>query len=780
MSAPLHGLRVLDLGEGMAASVATMLLADYGADVVHVRLPGAEALEATIDTITWDRGKRVLAVDPDEPADLAAIRRLAAGADVVIDGLDHATRDRLGFQPTSVIVSNPEVIYVALTALGLGEDLLPPYEPLVAAHLGAMVTVPSLHRRGPVFPGHPAIAYSTAFITVIGVLAALRARILTGHGDVLDVSMRDGVLGQFTMNWWSENKVASMDRRADGELDLGTIRMVARRFVCADGRHIGVHTGANGAFTRLMKLLGIDDRISPVNGPVESASPLTPEDLAVLEELPAIFAQRTSTEWLDDIWANEIAGLPVNAPGESFTDPQVVHNGAVRTIEHESGELTVVGPPIQLRETPALLTGPNEMVDRDVAWRGDGFPVGDAERLDDPLAGIRIVEMSTFFAAPYANRFLRDLGAEVIKLEPVSGDPMRSLNDTFSTVSKGKRSLAIDVKAEATRPAVEALLRSADIVQHNFRPGAAERLGVDDASVRAINPTVIYDYAPGYGSSGPKSALQSFAPLHSGFAGLHTEAAGEGNGPIACFGNEDYYNGQLNAIAQLLALVHRERTGVGQYVECPQLSSAVFVTSHWYGRDGELISSLPPLDHDQDGWGPYQRVYQCLEGWICVFCVDDTERTALRRVMLGDGDDAGTIDDAAMTTEELEQRLVYEAFGRTADEWVEALKSASVPCTVARENSWLMEYLADETNLATGRATEFEHPTVGRVRIIGDFVRLASRAPQPPTIPPRLGEHSLEVLDELGIDQATRDEFVAASLVTTARPTPAPAPGGEA
>jgi crotonobetainyl-CoA:carnitine CoA-transferase CaiB-like acyl-CoA transferase len=238
------------------------------------------------------------------------------------------------------------------------------------------------------------------------------------------------------------------------------------------------------------------------------------------------------------------------------------------------------------------------------------------------LTGIRVLELSTFFASPYANRFLRDLGAEVIKVEALDGDPMRSLPDPFEGVARGKRSVALDLKTLAGRAVVETLLGDADVLQHNFRPGAAERLGLDQASVRERHPPLIYDYAPGYGATGPKSRLQSFAPLLSGFVGIQVEAAGEGNLPTITFGNEDYYNGQLNAIGTLLALVHRDRTGAGQYVECPQLNSSVFVMSHWYRRAGTPHSALPALDHLQFGWSPYQRLYQCLDGYLCVCCTD--------------------------------------------------------------------------------------------------------------------------------------------------------------
>lgn len=769
MAAPLNGIRVLALGGGMVGAIATMMLADYGADVIHVREVDAGARDSWFSTRTWDRGKRHTTLDLDSVADRARFADLAAAADIVIVGLAGDRRRLLGLGPDQVCELNPDVVYVALTAFGLEDDRpIASHEVIAAAELGAMLAVPGLHREGPVFPGHPAIPYSTAFISVIGALAALRARLVAGRGDVVDVSLRDGVLGQFTMNWWAESNVGSMDRRADGELDLGSIRMLVRRFRCADGRDIGVHTGANGAFTRLMELLGLAERISPVAGPVESACPLTAADHAVLEELPEIFATRTSDDWLTDIWANEIAGLPVMAPGEAFDDDQVVHNGAVRIFDDpDLGPLTVVGPPIQLSLSPPRTTGPSVAVDADVWWDAEGLPASDPdidpteELRAGPLSGIEIVEMSTFFAAPYANRLLGDLGAEVVKLEPITGDPMRSLPDPFATVSKGKRSVAVDLKAEPIGAAVRELIRRADIVQHNFRPGAVERLAVDEASVRALNPEIIYNYAPGYGSTGPKSRLQSFAPLHSGFAGLHTEAAGQGNGPVPCFGNEDYYNGQLNAIGQLLAIIHRERTGRGQYVECPQLSSAVFVTSHWFKRSDERTSVLPQLDHEQNGWGPYQRLYQCLEGWLCVFCDDDTQRTAFRLAVLGGEADAAGDND-------LEVRFAYELVGRTARDWVSVLASCDVPCTVARESSWLHEYLCDDDNVAAGRATRYQHPEAGLVSVIGQFVRLRSGVSRGPTIGPLLGEHTAAVMDELGLSAGDMAALIDAGAIATA------------
>ena len=384
-----------------------------------------------------------------------------------------------------------------------------------------------------------------------------------------------------------------------------------------------------------------------------------------------------------------------------------------------------------------------------------------------------IAEFSTFFASPYCNRLLSDLGAEVIKVESTAGDPMRPLPSFFEGANRGKRGIAVDLKHPDARQVVARIVAWADVVQHNMRPGAAERLGIDEATLREVNGDVIYHYSPGYGSSGPKSMLQSFAPLLSGFVGQFAIGAGVGNRPHGTFGNEDYYNGLLSACAQLLALIHRDRTGVTQNVESPQLHSSVFTTSEFYKAGDEYRSVIPRLGSMLYGWSPVYRLYQCLDGWICVTAVtDDGARAVAECVlpaeMLGSLP-AGAIAADAPEDGELAQLLEFQFVGNTVDAWVEALRTAGVAAEAVPEGSWLAEdSFYDDALHQSGRMMRFEHPVNGPTRSVGSLIQPThSSVPERGRAPVK-GEHTAEVLDSLGFSPGDVDTLLAAGAIADA------------
>ena len=247
------------------------------------------------------------------------------------------------------------------------------------------------------------------------------------------------------------------------------------------------------------------------------------------------------------------------------------------------------------------------------------------------LQDLKVLDFGLYFAGPYASRLLADLGADVIKLEALDGDTLRPTTKPFNAAARGKRSIAVDLKTDAGRAVAHRIAATADVVTHNMRPGVAERLGMGYETIRSLNPEVIYSYAPGWGSSGPDAARSGFAPLFSGFVGLHHECAGEGNIPTSPPGNEDNGNGLLGAAAILFALYHRAQTGEGQYLEHPQLNATMLMGLHLMrGADGSVVGSMG-LDHERRGVHPLDRLYRTADGWLCISARTDAEFARMTR-----------------------------------------------------------------------------------------------------------------------------------------------------
>jgi len=330
----------------------------------------------------------------------------------------------------------------------------------------------------------------------------------------------------------------------------------------------------------------------------------------------------------------------------------------------------------------------------------------------------------------------------VIKLEPTRGDPLRGIERPFYSAQAGKRSLAADLKDPELRPAIERLLEWADVVHHNLRPGAAERLGLDWPTVHGINPRVVYLYAPGWGSSGPHAQRQSFAPMMSGFAGITYEVAGQFNEPLPPVGNEDPGNGLLGAAAILMALLVRQRTGTGQYVENPQLNATMAHMAHVVrAASTHDVIGANRLDPAQLGFDARERLYQTADGWLCVVALEASELAGLERVIEAE---LVTVDD------EVRAARISAAFAvRKTDELLAELQRAGVPAAepVGRNNHAFMN---DPENRRTGRVAELPHPASGNVREVAVLLRVSDTEVPAHRLAPDLGQHTDEILREVG------------------------------
>ncbi|MBP1327292.1 crotonobetainyl-CoA:carnitine CoA-transferase CaiB-like acyl-CoA transferase [Leucobacter exalbidus] len=737
-----------------------MILADYGAQVIKVEQPGDD-VDSDESRRTLQRSKWSITADLTTEVGAATLHQLLGRADVFVESLG---TDAGQFSYEQLRERYPELVQVSVSGYGIDGPWAtrPGYESLLNARLG-MTAEQRGHRDGPMFLGHPTVSYGTGFNIVIGTLAALRARKLNGLGQQVETSMLDGMLSLASMNWWWNEKNISYLARSGKSTGFGRTRLITDPFECGDGEFLTQNTSSPGSYKKTMDLLGFGDRTQTIEG-AEMRVPLNDEEYEVARNLvPEAFKTKTRDEWVRIFQENDLAVLPVLHTEEVFDDDQVQYAGIIREVpDRVHGSVRQVGPVVLFEKSvpgetvEAPLLGEHndriEEVTRSEQWAP--APIGTP--IKAPLEGVRIVDLSTYYAVGFGNRLLADLGAEVIKVEAPTGDPMRPLGDLFESAQRGKRAITVDLRTEEGREVVRKLVATADVFTHNFRPGKAEKIGMGYEQLRAVNPDLIYVYLPGFGSAGPKSEQRSFAPLISGLVGLPYEAAGEGNPPVRrAMGNEDQYNGFLGAISILLGLQHRLNTGEAQRIESPQLHSSMLVISqNATTMDGTLLPAFR-LDREQLGWQALNRLYRtAADGWIMLAAQSDAEFQKLTAAFgspeLSQESRFKTEALRATHRVELGELLAAEFAQHTAEDAFTLLDSAGVPVEIPADYPVISDLFWEEWMIESGRVWEHYHPEHGWSREVG----LTTRFSQTPGLirgaNPKLGQHTTEILKELG------------------------------
>ena len=374
-----------------------------------------------------------------------------------------------------------------------------------------------------------------------------------------------------------------------------------------------------------------------------------------------------------------------------------------------------------------------------------------------PLAGIRVLDMTTVLMGPYATQLLAEMGADVIKLEAPEGDVVRQIGPErnpgmgamFLILNRGKRSLALDLKTEGGRDAARAVAASCDVVVSNIRPAALRRLGLDAAVLRAADPRLVHCALVGFGQSGPYAAKPAYDDLIQGIAGIPKLA---GDPPrYAPLALADRVTGLHALSAILAALVERGRTGLGQEIEVPMFEVMASFTL------GDHLGGMvfdPPLD--AGGYArllsPDRRPYATRDGHLCTMIYSDAQ---WRRFFASIGqprrcDDDPRLADHATRTRHID--ALYAELGaifatRGTTEWLALLEAHDVPCAPAHDLAGLR---ADPHLAATGFFAPEDHPSEGPLTAMAAPVRFGAHGDVPRRPAPRLGEHTDEVLREIG------------------------------
>ncbi len=394
-----------------------------------------------------------------------------------------------------------------------------------------------------------------------------------------------------------------------------------------------------------------------------------------------------------------------------------------------------------------------------------------------PLAGVRILDLTTVVMGPYATQVLAELGADVVKVEPPQGDSTRyirpwrhpGMGAMFLHTNRNKRSLVLDLKHELGRKAALALAQRSDVLVHNIRPAAMARLGLGYAEVAAENPRLIYVSAVGYGQRGRYAAKPAYDDLIQGATGLPALIAQASGGEPRYVPTliSDRTVGLHVANAISAALYGRERTGKGQAVEVPMFETfAQFLL-------GDHMAGLtfdPPVG--DAGYArvltPHRRPYATKDGYICVLVHTDKQW----RSFLGLIGREDLLTDPRFGDLTTRNAHIHEISGfvadtmrtRTTGEWLAALGQADIPAMPLQTVQSLIEdaHLAD-----SGFFRTVEHPSEGRVRVMGIPSTWSETPPEITRPAPRLGEHSVEVLREAGLAEDEIERMLASGAART-------------
>ena len=394
-----------------------------------------------------------------------------------------------------------------------------------------------------------------------------------------------------------------------------------------------------------------------------------------------------------------------------------------------------------------------------------------------PLSGIRIVDITNVVAGPSAAAQLADQGADVIKVEPPTGDLIRGsagasdgLPPMFITCNRGKRSLAIDLKQDAARPVLWRLLERADMLIQNLRPGAMERLGFGEPAVRQRNPGLIYVSISGFGESGPYAGKRVYDPLVqaiSGFADVQGDDP-EGRPRMIRTVIADKTTAVYAAQAATAALFHRERTGEGQHVRVAMLDATISML--WAEGMGPFTvigdgGKVPPPSHD--------RIFETADGYITAGAVSDREWAGLCKAL----DRPDWLDDPRFATqqsrvENKDQRysvMAAEFLRRPGAVWMKLLDDNDVPCAPVLRRS---EVFTNPQVVNNAIVHEIGQPGVGAIRQARPAARFDRTPPHLPRPAPGLGADSRAILREIGYSGREVDDMVTSGLVIDGKPLP--------
>jgi crotonobetainyl-CoA:carnitine CoA-transferase CaiB-like acyl-CoA transferase len=750
----LDGIRVIDFGHWIAGPLTAMLLADQGAEVIHVDPPGGPRWK-NVANATLNRGKRSLVLDLKTAADLAFARTLIGSADVLIENFRPGVMDRLGLGWETV--RHDRLIYCSLPGFAADDPraAIPAWEGVLAAATGTYTSggatgsartpaQPAVAAEDqPRFNALPLASEFGALAAAIAIVMALIARERDGLGQRIEVPLFDAMFLAFGASALQVNGAAAGGRPADPWSGI---------YQCRDGARVLLNLATPRFVHRFLEATGRLDAWT-MQGYLEQDQLVHNSELWAQhrQDLSALLRTRTADEW--DILATQML-LPltrIRTSAEWIASQHARDAGIVVPVDdREYGKMLQPGVSVRLsasRCPKSALRTRIEQLNREALLTSERRAVihqtPASSRLTSALEGFRVVDTTQVLAGPTAARTLAEFGAEVIKINNPweQGAGYRWQVHRYHTdVNRGKRTILIDLKRAEGMEILWRLMENADAFLQNLRLGVAERLGFGYAQVKARKPDIVYLSISAFGYGGEWEHRPGYEPNAQAIAGMQARMGGStervSGQPFAI---NDYCTGLLGAFGMGLGLLHRLRTGEGQHINTSLGHAATYLQLPYMQTYEDKVWDEPSTPQAK-GWGPLQRLYRAADTWFFL----GAKQAQLDRLACI----PGLQGVQGLTEASLEAQLEACFREKPASAWVRLLLEAGMGAHTLASVPQLMQ---DPWAIAHGLSVTRRHRDGSMITTVGPPARLSRTpgVPGRPVSPP--GGDAAEILAMIGM-----------------------------
>ena len=690
-AAPLRGVRVFELCHSAGGMAAGALLAGLGAEVTKVS-PANMAAALDEPFLVWANGEKVLSdLSPDDPEDLTRLRELLVAADVFLADGPPGRLESRGLDALSLGNPGTRLVHVWMPAYGpSGRWSQLEYDPLLLAAVSGYADHFPTEQDRPIAPVVATFAYLHGAMGAAAAVAGLVGRDKDGKGRPVTVSGLHAVgaaLATLSIKGLDIDRLMSPGRsRRAGPF--------FRLYQGSDQRWFFLAALSPAIFFKALDAIDRMDIMLRDDVAGEFTNLLIPEvGLATSIELEGTFATRPADEWVDLLQAAEV---PVAAvwPRQKWaaSDMAATVTGWAERPDPSHGKVRVPAFPLSMTDGPPRPTATGRPAP---THRSQGGPL--------PLDGLRVLDISTFLAAPFASALLADFGAHVVKIEPVDGDPYRAHSVAHAVANQRKQGVALDLKDPAARQAFTHLLRGSDVLIDNRRGHRLAQIGLHETTLLADNASMIRCSVSAFGSEPPWDDLPGFDPVLQSMTGLADAQGGATSPAPSSAPVVDIATGVLAALGILAALHARATDGRSRHVRTSLAAGAVFLQS---GEMTEYPSRPPTAEGSPDFLGPdaYVHFYRARDRWLAISARRDAERSRLAGLLGGSGSDPSAL---------------AEEFARSdAVRWVDRLALHGIPAAavLAREDT-----IDDPLLRANGITGQIEVPGYGRFRVVTTY-----------------------------------------------------------